>query len=92
MRRGLEKSFRTNSAQSSFLETWIEQVESRFRDRIIPIDTEVANRWGQITADRSRPVVDTLIAATALVHGMTLVTRNVSDVAGTGVTVLNPWN
>jgi predicted nucleic acid-binding protein len=71
-------------------------LRSRFRDRILPLDEEIADRWGTIAAlaaaqGRPVPVVDGLLAATALHHNLTLVTRNGSDVAGIGVPTLNPW-
>lgn len=60
-------------------------------DRVVPVDAPIAEAWGRMSADRPRPIVDTLLAATALVHDMTLVTRNLRDFADTGVTLLNPW-
>ena len=59
-----------------------------FSNRIIDIDLEIAETWGRISAERSLPVVDSLLAATALVRGMTLVTRNVRDIGSTGVALL----
>ena len=59
-------------------------------DRLLPVDHTVAEEWGRLRAIRSVPVVDALIAATARVHALTLVTRNEKDVAGLGVATLNP--
>ncbi len=79
------------------LESWLQvELRERFRDRILPIDAAIADRWGAISATaaakgRPVPVVDGLLAATALHHNLTLVTRNSSDVAGTGVSTLDPW-
>ena len=79
------------------LESWLQvDLRARFQGRILPIDEATADRWGAISADaaargRPVPVVDGLIAATALHHNLTLVTRDGSDVAGTGVSTLNPW-
>ena len=70
---------------------WVDQLEAEFVERIIAVDHAVARIWGELPAKRSLPVVDTLIAATALAHRLTLVTRNVRDVAATGVDVHNPW-
>jgi predicted nucleic acid-binding protein len=64
---------------------------SGFGSRILPVDDRVATVWGRLNVPDPRPVVETLLAATAIVHGLTLVTRNVQDVAGTGVRVLNPF-
>ncbi|MGC2324023.1 MAG: type II toxin-antitoxin system VapC family toxin [Terriglobales bacterium] len=79
------------------LETWLDSdVVLRFAGRILPIDEAVADRWGHIAARaavarRLLPVIDGLLAATALDHNLTLVTRNTRDVAATGVPVFNPW-
>jgi predicted nucleic acid-binding protein len=79
------------------LETWLSKgLRSRFAGRILPIDADVADRWGRVTAqarsnDVQLPVIDGLLAATALEHNLTFVTRNTRDVAGVGVLVLNPW-
>ena len=70
---------------------WLEGIELLFADRVLPIDTAVAVAWGEFSADRSRPVVDTLLAATAMVHGLPLVTRNLKDIEGLPVPVLDPW-
>jgi toxin FitB len=80
------------------LESWLETgLRSRFRGRMLPIDEAVADRWGTLTAQASGrgrpvPVIDGLLAATALHHNLTLVTRNASDVAATGALVMNPWD
>ena len=84
-------------ARRARLETWLETgLRQRFSGRILPIDEAVAHRWGSITAaaaatGRPVPVIDGLLAATALQHNLTLLTRNASDVASTGVLVSNPW-
>lgn len=61
------------------------------RDRVLPIDARVAERWGALNVPDPLPTVDGLLAATALVHDMTLVTRNTRDVSSTGVDVLDPF-
>ena len=79
------------------LEAWLgTELRNRFAGRILPIDAEVADRWGYLAAQtRSQkvllPVIDGLLAATALQHNLTFVTRNTKDVAGIGVAVFNPW-
>jgi len=79
------------------LESWLQvDLPLRFEDRILPITEAIADRWGALSAiaaakGKPLPVVDGLLAATALHHHLTLVTRNSSDVAGTGVATLNPW-
>jgi len=59
--------------------------------RVVPIDGPITEEWGRIDAAGPRPVEDALMAATAIVHGMTFVTRDVAHVTGTGARVLNPW-
>ncbi len=85
------------SKKRTRLETWLElDLKSRFAGRILAIDGAVADRWGWIMAQTqvkgmTLPVVDGLIAATALHHNLTAVTRNVSDFAVVGLSVINPW-
>lgn len=79
-------------AQGTVLRTWIDQqVLRRFDGRIIAIDASVAQRSASLHVPNPRPDRDALIAATALVHGLTVVTRNIADFDGTGVALINPW-
>jgi predicted nucleic acid-binding protein len=73
------------------LQVWVAEIEKAFNDRLLGVDASIAHLWGRITSDRTRPPIDCLIAATALHHGLTLVTRNTRDFADTGVLLLNPW-
>jgi toxin FitB len=91
IRRGIENLRRRDVVGAQRLETWLQQVESSYADRILAISRDVAERWGRLSSPDSLPAVDGLLAATALVHGHTLVTRNTKDVARTGVLVLNPF-
>jgi predicted nucleic acid-binding protein len=80
----------------SAIEHWRAKVESLYEGRILPVDVHVARIWGNLGAlakeqGRPLPAVDGLIAATALAHGLTVVTRNVKDFRETGVMLLNPW-
>lgn len=70
---------------------WLEDLRARFSDRVPAVDAAVAEEWGRIGAHDPVPVEDGLMAATAKVHGLVLVTRNVRHVARTGVRVLDPW-
>lgn len=85
------------SARRTSLEAWLlKDLPLRFSGRILDIDQEVAHRLGQISGLASAkgvnvPVIDGLLAATAIQHNLTLVTRNTRDVAATGVTLFNPW-
>lgn len=84
---------RKDKTQGSLLRSWLEQqVLTEFSSRTLPIDTEVARRCAQLHIPDRRSERDALIAATALVHGMTVVTRNVSDFKSTKVLLLNPWD
>ncbi|MFI5411501.1 type II toxin-antitoxin system VapC family toxin [Kaistia sp. UC242_56] len=91
LRRGAELKRRSDAVLSGRLFEWIDEVEAAFFDRVLPVDAKAAHIWGALSVQRSRPVIDTLIAATALAHKMTLVTRNVADVKDTGVALINPW-
>lgn len=81
-----------NVGHSDVLRKWVDNyVIKTFHDRILSIDTGVAKQCAAFQASKTRPWADAFIAATALVHGMGVVTRNVRDFQGTGVGVLNPW-
>jgi predicted nucleic acid-binding protein len=79
------------------LQSWLDHdLRVRFAGRLLPFDEWVAERWGQIEANARRqrvtlPTIDAQLAATALQHGLTFVTRNVADVRSTGVSLFNPW-
>lgn len=84
------------SAKKGALEEWLREIRETYGARILDVTAEVAVEWGRLGArteakGRPVPVVDALIAATALVHGLTVVTRNVKDLAGTSVKTQNPW-
>jgi predicted nucleic acid-binding protein len=76
---------------ASRLATWVEGLEVSFSDRILGIDLAVARLWGEWSAERPMPVVDTLLAATAVINNLTLVTRNFRDVRDIPVRLLDPW-
>lgn len=83
---------RRDSAQGAVLRTWLdEHVVPAFDGRVLVVDAAVARRSARLHVPNPRPLRDGLIAATALVHGMTVVTRNASDFAPTGVPTLDPW-
>ena len=84
---------RKDEAQGRVLRSWIDdQILPRFEGRMLAIDTAVALRCASLHVPDRRAERDALIAATALVHGMTIVTRNVADFERTGVQILNPWS
>ncbi|KLU14073.1 MULTISPECIES: type II toxin-antitoxin system VapC family toxin [Xenorhabdus] len=83
---------RKDATQGAMLRAWLEQhVLPEFSGRTLPVDTAVAQRCARLHVPDKCSERDALIAATALVHGMTVVTRNVADFQSTGVTILNPW-
>lgn len=83
---------RKDATQGAMLRAWLEQhVLPEFSGRTLPVDTAVAQRCARLHVPDRRNERDALIAASALVHGMTVVTRNVADFQATGVTILNPW-
>ena len=92
VRAGIERIRQRDSAQASTLEAWLETVMQQYTGRILTVDAAVADTWGRLAAIRPIPVIDGLLAATAMVHDMTFVTRNVSDVQGLGVRVINPFS
>jgi len=92
IRQGIERIRRSDVARAAALERWLEGLVGGYRDRILPVTAEVAREWGRLGASaQPPPAVDGLLAATARVHRLVLVTRNVDDVAGTGVPVVNPF-
>jgi predicted nucleic acid-binding protein len=80
-----------DASRASSIAAWRDELVSRFRDRIAPVSLEVAHTWGTINAGDPLPVVDSLLAATALTHDWTLVSRNEKDLGRTGVKLLNPF-
>ncbi len=91
IRRGIELHRAKDAQAAGALERWLRGLETHYADRILPITAEVADRWGRLAPQQPLPVSDGLIAATALVHQHTLVTRNVADFERSGVNLLNPF-
>ena len=89
--QGVERVRPRDPAAAAALERWLVQVRDAFGPRILPVSPSVAEEWGRMNSVRPLPVVDSLLAATAKVHGLVLITRNVSDIAGTGVTCMDPF-
>ena len=90
VRRGIESIRRRDAPSALALEQWLARLTMSFAERVLPIDARVADRWGTLNVPDPVPTVDGLLAASALVHDLVLVTRNVRDVAGTGVQLLDP--
>ena len=91
IRKGVELARRRDAGKAVALERWLQELETAFDGRVLGIDNAVSDQWGRMNAIRSVPVIDGLLAATALVNGLTLVTRNDHDVTGLGAMVLNPF-
>ncbi|MCH8549635.1 MAG: PIN domain-containing protein, partial [Balneolaceae bacterium] len=95
LRKGIEKL--PDSKKKKELNRWVkEDLKHRFKNRILNINMEVVNKWGEILATAEKngnplPAIDSLIAATALGHDVSVVTRNTMDMEGSGVEVINPW-
>jgi toxin FitB len=89
--RGIAKLARKDPRGAAKIASWLASVRDEYKNDILPITEGVAREWGRLSARRGRPPGDSLIAATALFHDLTLVTRNVADFQDTGVRVVNPW-
>ena len=82
---------KTDPDAADLLRAWVDTIETEFADRLLCVDAATARLWGELSAGRSLPVIDTLIAATAIRHGVTLVTRNTGDFDSAGVPLVDPW-
>jgi hypothetical protein len=91
IRKGIEQVRGREPRKAAALEQWLLSIAEAFGERILPIDRSIAEEWGRMATQRSIPVIDGLLAATAKINGLTLVTRNAADVAGLGALVLNPF-
>ncbi len=91
IRKGIELSRSRDLQKSESLQRWLHTLEQGFGDRILPVNFAVANEWGRLAALRAVPVIDGLLAATANIFDLTLVTRNINDVTGLDVKILNPF-
>lgn len=91
LRRGVESIRKRDETQAASLERWLARLVAAHAERIVPVDGRVADQWGRLAAIRTGSVIDTMMAATALVYGFVLVTRNVTDVAWTGASYLDPF-
>ena len=92
IRKGIENIRRRDEPTAEVLEAWLSELVSTHSDRILPIDEVIAEQWGRFNVPDPLPVLDSLLAATASVHGLTLVTRNLKHVERTGVACLNPFS
>lgn len=91
IRQGIERKRRKDPLSAQHLEAWLNGIQTTFSDRLLGVDSAVADVWGRINALRPMSVADGLLAATAIVHGLTMVTRNTDDFARTRVPLFNPF-
>ncbi len=91
IRTGIDRLRTHDADQADVFGRWLSELRTRFAGRILPVDARVADRWGRLNATASRNTVDSLIAATAHVHDLTVVTRNTKDFQGCDVPLVNPW-
>ncbi len=91
LRKGVALKGRNDADAARQLSAWVDGLEYSFADRLLGVDAKTATLWGEASAERPRPVVDTLLAATAIEHKLTLVTRNTADVSDMQVALINPW-
>lgn len=91
IRRGIELKRRMDAAQAAGLDEWFTRFRERLGSRVIGIDEEIADAWARLNVPDPLPFIDGMLAATAKVRGLTLVTRNVADIARTGAALLDPF-
>ena len=91
IRHGIERLARRDPGRAGVFEKWLIDLQELYGNRVVPVTAAIAEVWGRLNAGDPLPVVDSLMAATALVHGWTFVTRNTADVVQTGVRLINPF-
>jgi predicted nucleic acid-binding protein len=92
IRRGVESVRRRDPDSAAALDSWLTRLGEAHRDRILPVDRAIAEEWGRMNVPDPLPVIDGLLAATAKLAGLTFATRNVADVEGSGVELVNPFS
>ena len=91
IRKGIEGLRDRDAGKANELDLWLEQLQTSFQSQILPVDTAISQEWGRLSSLHTVPVIDGLLAATATVHGLVLVTRNTRDFADLGIQLLNPF-
>jgi len=92
IRRGIELKRRNEAEQAEGLDRWFWRMRTRLGDRVLPVDEPIAEAWARLNVSDPLPLIDGLLAATAKVRGLTLVTRNIADGMRTGVSILDPFS
>jgi predicted nucleic acid-binding protein len=91
LRRGIENIRRRDERAARSIEAWLQELLGAYSHHILPVDQAIAEQWGRFNTPNPLPVIDGLLAATARVHDLTLITRNLKDVERTGVRCMNPF-
>ena len=91
LRFGIENLRRRDAINARALEKWLREIESSYKPRVLPVTAEICDIWGRISISSRLPIIDALLAATALCHRLTLVTRNTRDVKRSGAECLDPF-
>ena len=92
IRNGIELLRRKDVSRAEIIEQWLNQFCVDYADAILPVTPEIADRWGRLNCPKTLPTTDSLIAATAMVHDLTVATRNADDFLRCGVPVVNPFD
>lgn len=91
IRKGIERLRPRDRPRAAAYESWLNELTDEFAERLLPVDRAIADEWGRLNVSADRKGIDSLLAATARVHTLTLVTRNTADFEPLGVALLNPW-
>jgi predicted nucleic acid-binding protein len=91
LRRGIELLYRRDRQRATALNRWLQELLHEYDNRILPVTVEIAEEWGRMNVPDRLPAVDGLLAATATIHRMTLVTRDTGRLEHYGVNILNPF-
>jgi len=92
IRQGIERIRPRDPAQAKALEKWLRWIATEFADRVLPVEEKVADQWGRLRIQQPVPVLDAFLAATAIAHGLSVVTRDEAGFRNTGVRVVNPFS
>ncbi len=92
IRRGIERIRMRDPNQTRVLENWLQSLTTEFADRILPVEERVADQWGRLGLQQPAPLLDAFLAATALVHDLTVVSRDEGGFRNTGVRFINPFS
>jgi predicted nucleic acid-binding protein len=92
IRQGIERIRQRDQAQARALEKWLQWVTAEFGDRVLPVDEKIADQWGRLGGRQPIPVLDAFLAATAITHDLSVVSRDMDGFRNTGARVINPFS